>query len=126
MLDRRQILTIVAFFGIGCLSTPSYADDYSSASWYRNWLLSRQGGAAALYNQPCTVSDGARDTAVPCQIVAMVLDGDFTPGGYSRREAAVGDMREVDGVLYADPYVRRSFHVRSPIRVARMARRCSR
>jgi hypothetical protein len=125
MLGRQQVLTIIALLGIGALSTPSYADDYASASWYRNWLLSREGGAAALYNQPCTLSDGARDTVVPCQIVAMVLDGDFTPGRYSRQEASVGDMREVDGVLYADPYVRRSFHVRSPIRVVHMARRCS-
>jgi hypothetical protein len=52
------------------------AQDYSSASWYRNWLAARQNGSpAALYNQPCTMSDGQREMAVPCQMVALAISG---------------------------------------------------
>ncbi|WP_158816323.1 hypothetical protein [Methylocapsa sp. S129] len=98
-MSRRHLAAAgIAIVSFGSLSTPSHAQSY------QDWLLSRQSGnGAALYNQPCTVSDGQRETVVPCQIVAAALDGYSIPIAYYGGEA----ISAPHAYVYAYPRRRR-------------------
>jgi hypothetical protein len=68
--------------GLENAGAPDYARvrDYSSASWYQDWLVSRRSGSTeALYNHPCSVSDGTHETAVDCRMAA-IASGWSVPG----------------------------------------------
>jgi hypothetical protein len=98
------------------------AQDYLAASWYRNWLAARQNGSsAALYNHPCTMSDGQREMAVPCQMVAMAISG---PSASPAEPAVVGDTDAAPPNIYYSPparahHIHRStFHASDHARVA--------
>jgi hypothetical protein len=46
--------------------------DLSAPDWYRRWLFLHQNSSgAALYNQPCLMSNGYGERAVPCKLVAL-------------------------------------------------------
>jgi hypothetical protein len=84
---------------------------YQTSFSYRDWLLDRQiSSGAALYNHPCTVSDGLTETVVPCRVAARALGGNYA-AGYAT-EAAVytspcaGAMPAADPVVYYQPPVR--------------------
>jgi hypothetical protein len=73
MSGRQLVATGIAVISLACASAPSQAGGYVSG--YQAWLLSRQSGSgAALYNQPCSVSDGRTETVVPCWIAAAALN----------------------------------------------------
>jgi hypothetical protein len=60
----------------------SHAGVYYPGS-YQEWLLIEQSGNnAALYNHPCSVSDGERSTIVPCPVAAAALYAYSVPPGY--------------------------------------------
>ena len=99
MFNFRNAFVVAAFIALVGASTPSRADgfwetagdpmgwlapgppeviyigepqDFASPDWYRRWLFLRQNSsAAALYNQPCLVSNGYRERAVACKLVAI-------------------------------------------------------
>jgi hypothetical protein len=76
--------------------------DLSSPDWYKHWLfLRRNSSNGALYNEPCTMSQGYRERTVPCQLVALA-------------ESPPGAPIIVDGgpgpALEAAPYRRRHRH----------------
>ena len=74
----RQVFAVAALAMIGAVTLASPSHATAALGWYEQWLLSRQDGAqVALYNRPCTVSDGLRETIVPCQIAAAALDGEI-------------------------------------------------
>jgi hypothetical protein len=64
--------------------------DFASPDWYRRWLFLRQNSSsAALYNQPCLMSNGYSERAVPCKFVAIaelppgapaIVDGPVSAG----------------------------------------------
>jgi hypothetical protein len=61
--------------------------DLSSPDWYRHWLFLHQNSSgAAIYNQPCEMSNGYGPRVVPCQLVALAESPPGAPvivaGGY--------------------------------------------
>jgi hypothetical protein len=127
MLGRQFAAASAILLNLVGLSAPSYAGncfcanapptEYNSSSWYTNWLISRQSNGGALYNHPCTVSDGLRDTPVPCQIVAIALNGGFVQAGYLPEAPVaappcVGAIPGAGSTAYYRPVVAGQPHVR--------------
>jgi hypothetical protein len=81
--------------------------EYQTSFSYRDWLLERQiSSGAALYNHPCTVSDGLRETVVPCRAAALALNGGYAAVETSPCAAAI----PADPVVYYQPPVRHWYH----------------
>jgi hypothetical protein len=79
----RQIVGASAVaVGLACGASASEAGVYYPKT-YQEWLLIGQSGNnAALYNQPCSVSDGERITIIACPIAAAAFYAYTVPPGY--------------------------------------------
>jgi hypothetical protein len=125
MFNFRNAAVVTAFAALIGASTPSYADglwetagdplgwlapgppeviyigeplDLSSPDWYRRWLYLRQNSSgAALYNQPCLVSNGYRERAVSCKLVAIA---EAPPGAPLIVDAAPPVLERAPGRYY--------------------------
>ena len=121
MFVSRYAVLGAALIAANCVATASHADDLwrsivnlprsfmpgppaiiyvgepqdlTAPGWYKNWLfLRRNSSGAALYNEPCTISNGFGERVVPCQIVAIA---ESPPGAPLIVDSAVSPV--VEGV----------------------------
>jgi hypothetical protein len=77
----RSIADTMAANGYGAPSDPrplarvwTPSQDYTSASWYRNWIAQRENPGVLAFRR-CTMSDGQREIVTPCQLVAQASSG---------------------------------------------------
>jgi hypothetical protein len=81
-LVRKFVAAGAVIAGLACGASASQAGVYYPRT-YQDWLLVSQSGSnAALYNHPCSVSDGERSTIVACPIAAAALYAYTVPPGY--------------------------------------------